>query len=143
MHYMISKSEYFANQERLYKNGIWKPTDWREDLKTVTSFSFSLQLSKKPEGLPLTAGRCLDGLRSFLLKAVESPGLTKDERDALQKATADDLFRVYRDVKTKGTPMTPDTTERRLPFKEKAEARIARADIFYADPELPQVCSRM
>ncbi|KNC96859.1 uncharacterized protein SPPG_07691 [Spizellomyces punctatus DAOM BR117] len=135
------RSEYFGNLERTYKQGLRRPMgtdDWRQDLKSVTNFSFLLQLSKKPGGVPLSAARCLESLRAFLMRAVQSPGLTAAEREGLTNLTADDLFHVSREVRTKNAAASPDTTERRLPPREKAELRISRAEVFYSDPELPQ-----
>ncbi|KAI9094054.1 hypothetical protein DFS34DRAFT_252013 [Phlyctochytrium arcticum] len=135
------RSNYFGMVERMFKQSSRKPgiDEWKTDFRQVTRFSMIIQLRKSPGVVALTASRCLESLRSFILSSISSPVLTSTERAALQSCTADEMFRVSRDVKTAGSHQHHDMAERSLPPKEKSEARISRADVFYTDPELPQV----
>ncbi|TPX62517.1 nucleoside-diphosphate kinase [Powellomyces hirtus] len=134
------RSEYFTNLERIFKNGAWKPsTEWRDDPSSTLNFSMQLQLQRKTETPAVTATQCVALLRPLALRVAQALGMSSGEREDPGSSKVRDIFRVIRDVKPKGASPLFDSTERRLPPRDKAEGRIQRAQTFHANPELPQV----
>ncbi|KAI8820628.1 uncharacterized protein EV422DRAFT_56927 [Fimicolochytrium jonesii] len=130
------KSEYLGSAEKNCANGVWPASpDWRSDPPQTTHAQCRIQLTMRDGGRPLS----VEALHLAMTRALQTSQATEADSQALRATPASEIFRVSRDVRTKGTLPYVENPDRLFPPREKAEARVARADVLSLDPELPQL----
>ncbi|KAJ3048686.1 hypothetical protein HK097_010304 [Rhizophlyctis rosea] len=116
-----------------------KQDEQREDINRATRASLTVNLQCKPGVTPIPPKKMVEGLVEFMRRMVKSSAMSFAEWEIQEvvEARVDQLCMVC-DAKP-WSNVAFDGSDKRLPPKARAEDRMSKTEIFYTNPELPQI----